>query len=157
MLPATPRIFVDADACPVKEEVYRVAARFGLKVFVVANIPLTVPEDPRIERVRVEAGFNGADDWIADNVVPGDVVVTADIPLADRCLKSGAAAIPPTGHAFTEDSIGGAVAMRSIMEQLRASGIQAGGPKPFDRADRSRFLQALDAAIHRSLRRTPGR
>jgi uncharacterized protein YaiI (UPF0178 family) len=155
MTPATPRIFVDADACPVKEEVYRVAARFGLKVFVVANVPLYVPADPRIERVRVDPGFDGADDWIAGNVSPGDVVVTADIPLADRCIKGGAAAIPPTGRTFTEDSIGGAVAMRSIMEQLRASGIQSGGPKPFERADRSRFLQALDAAIRESLRRNP--
>jgi uncharacterized protein YaiI (UPF0178 family) len=136
----------------VKAEVYRVASRFDLKVFVVANVPLSVPDDPRIERVAVEAGFNGADDWIAERAGPGDVVVTADIPLADRCIKAGAAAIPPTGRPFTEDSIGAAMATRAILEDMRASGTRTGGPKPFAPADRSRFLQALDAAINRLLR-----
>lgn len=150
--PDAPRVFVDADACPVKDEVYRVAGRFRLKVIVVANMPLFVPDDPLIERVEVEAGFDAADDWIAGNVTSRDVVVTADIPLASRCLKVGAAVVSPSGRPFTEDSIGTALASRAIMEHLRQTGIQTGGPKPFERADRSRFLQALDTAINRLIR-----
>lgn len=146
-------IFVDADACPVKDEVYRVAARYGLKTYVVANAFLHVPASPLIERVTVDAGPDVADDWIAERAAPGDVVVTNDIPLADRALKAGAAAIAPNGRPFTADSIGMAIAQRSLMDQLRSTGDILGGPKPFERADRSRFLQALDEAIQKERRR----
>ncbi|MFZ5670582.1 MAG: YaiI/YqxD family protein [Pseudomonadota bacterium] len=147
------RIFVDADACPVKDEVYKVAARYGLKTFVVCNSFMMVPASPLIERVIVEAGPDVADDWIADRAAPGDVVVTNDIPLADRALKAGAAAIRPNGTPFTPDSIGSALAQRAILEHIRSTGEITGGPRPFDRGDRSRFLQALDEAIQRSRRR----
>lgn len=147
------QIFVDADACPVKDEVYRVAARYGLKTFVVANAFMNVPVSALVERVVVEAGPDVADDWIAERAAPGDIVVTNDIPLADRALKAGAAAIAPNGRPFTPDSIGMALAQRSLMDQLRSTGDILGGPKPFDRADRSRFLQALDEAIQKERRR----
>jgi len=146
-------IYVDADACPVKDEVYKVAARYGLKTFVVSNSFMMVPVSPLVERVIVDAGPDIADDWIADRAAPGDVVVTNDIPLADRALKAGAAAIRPDGRLFTADSIGGALAQRSIMEHIRSTGEITGGPRPFDRGDRSRFLQALDEAIQKSRRR----
>ncbi len=146
------RIYVDADACPVKDEVYRVAARYGLKSFVVSNSFLQVPASPLVERVIVDAGPDVADDWIAERAAPGDVVVTNDIPLADRVLKAGAAAIRPNGTPFTRDSIGSALAQRAILEHIRSTGEITGGPKPFDRADRSRFLQALDQAIQASRR-----
>ncbi|MFN3512280.1 MAG: YaiI/YqxD family protein [Phenylobacterium sp.] len=149
------KIYVDADACPVKDEVYRVAMRYGLKVFVVANSVMSVPQTPLVERVIVDAGPDAADDWIAERVAPGDVAITADIPLADRVLKAGAQALAPTGKPFTRDSIGMALAQRSILEQLRSTGEALGGPKPFDRNDRSRFLQALDAAIQRVRRGRP--
>ena len=142
-------LYVDADACPVKAEVYRVAARHGLKVFVVANSFLSVPNDPLIERVVVGSGFDAADDWIAERAGPGRIVVTADIPLASRCLKAGAAVIGPTGRAFTEASIGMALAMRDLMSDLRAGGEIGGGPKPFSPRDRSAFLSALEQAITR--------
>ena len=142
-------LYVDADACPVKAEVYRVAARHGLKVFVVANSFLSVPNDPLIERVVVGSGFDAADDWIAERAGPGRIVVTADIPLASRCLKAGAAVIGPTGRAFTEASIGMALAMRDLMADLRAGGEIGGGPKPFSPRDRSAFLSALEQAITR--------
>ena len=147
-------IFIDADACPVKDETYKVAARYGLKTFVVSNSFMQIPASPLIERVVVDAGPDIADDWIADRAVAGDIVITNDIPLADRVLKSGAAAIKPNGQPFTADSIGSALAQRSIMEHIRSTGEITGGPRPFDRADRSRFLQALDTAIQKS-RRTP--
>lgn len=146
-------IFVDADACPVKDEVYRVAARYRLKTWVVANAWIFTPADPLIERVVVEAGPDVADDWIAARVAAGDVVVTSDIPLAERVLGAGAAAIAPNGRAFTADSIGSAMAGRAIMEQIRSTGGMGGGPAPFDRRDRSRFLQALDEAVVRERRR----
>lgn len=149
---AKPRIFVDADACPVKDEVYRVAARYGLKTFVVANAFIRTPESPLIERVLVDAGPDVADDWIAERAKAGDIVVTNDIPLAERALANGAAALAATGRAFTKDSIGSAIAQRALMDMLRGSGEITGGPKPFDRNDRSRFLQALDQAVNRSLR-----
>jgi uncharacterized protein YaiI (UPF0178 family) len=142
-------IFVDADACPVKDEVYKVAQRYGLKTWVVANSFMMVPRSPMIERVIVDAGPDVADDWIAERARPGDVVVTNDIPLAERALKAGAAALAPNGRPFTENSIGQAVAQRALMEQLRSTGDILGGPKPFDRQDRSRFLQALDEIIVR--------
>ena len=146
------RIFVDADACPVKDEVYRVAQRYGLHTFVVANAFLMVPRDPLIERVVVEAGPDVADDWIAERAGPRDVVVTTDIPLAGRCLKAKAQVISPKGKPFTEASIGAALAGREIAEHLRSFGEMTGGPKPFGPQDRSRFLQALDEAVNRARR-----
>ena len=146
-------IFIDADACPVKDEIYRVAQRYGLKVYVVANAFMMVPAHPKIERVIVEAGPDIADDWIAERAEDGDIVITNDIPLADRVLKKSAAAIAPNGRAFTADSIGAAVAQRAIMEQIRSTGAITGGPKPFDRTDRSRFLQALDEAVNKAMRK----
>ncbi|HUL04942.1 MAG TPA: YaiI/YqxD family protein [Candidatus Acidoferrum sp.] len=146
---APPEIYVDADACPVKQEVYRVAGRYGLKVYVVANDVMAVPNDPLIERVVVGDRFDAADDWIAERVGRGSVVITADVPLASRCVKAGASVIAPTGRAFTEASIGMAVATRNLMADLRARGETTGGPRPFSRQDRSRFLSALDEAIVR--------
>lgn len=146
------RIFVDADACPVKDEVYKVARRYGLKVFVVAGTFLMAPREPLIERVIVEAGPDAADDWIAEQVGRGDIVVTHDIPLADRSLKAGALVIGPSGRVFTEDSIGQALASRAIGEHLRSVGEVTRGPAPFQAKDRSRFLSALDEAVHRARR-----
>ena len=147
--PNTIAIYVDADACPVKPEIYRVAERHRLKVFVVANSFMQVPREPWIERVIVSDGFDAADNWIAERVSRGAVVVTADIPLADRCLKAGADVIGPTGKPFTEASIGMALATRDMMEDLRAMRTVQGGPKPFSQKDRSAFLQALDLAVQR--------
>ncbi len=146
------RIFVDADACPVKAEVYRVAGRYGLKVLVVAGAFLMVPQEPNIERVIVEAGPDAADDWIAERAGPGDIVVTADIPLAGRSLAAGAQALGPTGRAFTSDSIGSALASRALGEHLRSIGETTRGPAPFRPEDRSRFLSALDEAVNRARR-----
>jgi uncharacterized protein YaiI (UPF0178 family) len=147
------RIFIDADACPVKDETYRVAARYGLKVFVVANSFIRVPASPMIELRVVDAGPDVADDWIATETQPGDITITNDIPLADRVLKAGGAAIGANGRPFTPDSIGSAMAQRSIMEHIRSTGEVTGGPAPFGPADRSRFLQALDEAINHIRRR----
>ena len=147
------RIFVDADACPVKEEVYRVAGRYGLPVFVVSNAFIMVPAEPLIERVIVDAGPDVADDWIAERAGPADIVVTADMPLASRCLKAGSTVLSPKGTPFDEASIGMALAGREIAEHLRSFGQITGGPKPFAPADRSRFLQALDQAVNRIRRR----
>ncbi|MEO0982797.1 MAG: YaiI/YqxD family protein [Pseudomonadota bacterium] len=147
--PSGPRILVDADACPVKDEIYKVALRHGVAVSVVANSFLRVPTHELITRVQVGDGFDAADDWIADQAGPGAVTVTADILLADRCLKAGGLVLAPTGKAFTENSIGGAIAARAIMADLRAGGDQVGGAPPFTKADRSQFLQALDAALVR--------
>ncbi len=151
--PAAIILFIDADACPVKDEVYKVAQRYGLKTFVVSNAFMAIPAHPRIERVIVSAGPDVADDWIAEHATTGDVVITNDIPLAERALAKGAAAIAPNGRAFTRDSIGSAIAQRAIMEQIRSTGAITGGPPPFGKADRSRFLQSLDEAITRELRR----
>jgi uncharacterized protein YaiI (UPF0178 family) len=148
------RIFVDADACPVKDETYKVARRYGLHAYVVANAFLLVPQDPLIERVVVEAGPDVADDWIAERAGPRDIVVTNDIPLAGRCLKAGAQVIGAQGRRFTVDMIGSALAQRAIGEHLRSMGEATRGPPPFQPADRSRFLQALDEAVHRA-RRAP--
>ena len=149
-----PIILVDADACPVKEEVYKVAWRHEVPVRIVSNAWLRVPAHPLIERVVVADSFDAADDWIAGAAGPGAVVVTADILLADRCLKAGAAVIGPNGRPFTPASIGAAVATRAIMADLRAGadGIM-GGPAPFSKADRSRFLSALDEALVKTKRR----
>lgn len=145
-------IYIDADACPVKDEVYKVAQRYGLRTYVVSNAFMMIPASPLIERVIVEAGPDVADDWIAEHIQGGDIAVTADIPLAERVLKAGGQALAPNGRAFTENSIGSAMAQRALMEQLRATGDIVGGPKPFDRNDRSRFLQALDEAVQRARR-----
>jgi uncharacterized protein YaiI (UPF0178 family) len=152
MTSGPPTFYIDADACPVKDEVYRVAARYGAPVKVVANSFMLVPKDPLIERVVVDAGADVADNWIAERAGPGDIVITADIPLAGRCLKCGAQAIGPRGDPFTEDSIGSALAGRAVMEHLRSMGEITGGPKAFEPKDRSRFLQALDAAVQKGKR-----
>ena len=145
-----PQILVDADACPVKDEVYKVAWRREVAVKVVSNSRIRVPEHPLVERVLVSDKFDAADDWIADHADATAVVITGDILLADRCLKAGAIVIGPNGKPFTAASIGGAIATRAIMADLRvaADGI-TGGPAPFAKADRSRFLQALDEALVR--------
>jgi uncharacterized protein YaiI (UPF0178 family) len=142
-------IYIDADACPVKQEIYRVAERYGLKVHVVSNSYLNVPRNPRIELVVVSDSFDAADNWIAERAGAGDIVVTADIPLADRCLKSGAAVIGSTGVPFTTSSIGMAMASRELMSNLRAMGEVTGGPKPMTDRDRSRFLSAMDETIQK--------
>jgi uncharacterized protein YaiI (UPF0178 family) len=150
-LPIT--LYIDADACPVKDEAYRVAARYGLKVCVVSNAGVAVPRDPLIERVVVPAGLDAADDWIAERAGASDIVVTADIPLASRCVKAGAAVIAPNGKAFDENSIGMALATRNLMDSLRSTGAITGGPKPFSARDRSEFLSALDRAVVRTRRK----
>jgi hypothetical protein len=167
--PRSITIYVDADACPVKQEIYRVAARHGIKVVVVSNSPIAVPREPMIERVVVGAGMDAADHWIVERVsanpqaddaaestpapkkpsVRGDIVITADIPLASRCVKAGAVAISPTGRTFTEDSIGMTLATRNLMDSLRSAGEITSGPKSFSPRDRSSFLSALDQAIVR--------
>jgi uncharacterized protein len=146
-------IYVDADGCPVKDEVYRVANRYGLKVWVVANGWLRTPDDRLVTRVTVSEGLDRADDWIAERIGPGDVAITADVPLADRCVKRGARVIAPNGRPFTEASIGADLASRNLMTALREAGEIRGGGRPFTRQDRSRFLNALDAAIQ-AIRRT---
>ena len=158
MTAATPgpdglHILVDADACPVKDEVYRVAARHRVPVSVVSNAPFRIPDSPLVKRVLVSDAFDAADDWIAEHARPGVVVITGDILLADRCLKAGATVLAHTGKPFTTASIGGALATRAIMADLRAGadGI-TGGPPPFSKADRSRFLQALDTELVRLAR-----
>ncbi|MFI4935928.1 MAG: YaiI/YqxD family protein [Caulobacterales bacterium] len=147
--------YIDADACPVKDEVYRVADRYRLEVFVVSNSWIRVPQSPRISQVVVEDGPDAADDWIAQRCGPGDVVITADIPLADRALKAGAQALHPTGRVFTADNIGSSLASRAVGEHLRSFGEITGGPRPFAPADRSRFLQALDAAVVKARKQAP--
>ena len=140
-------IFVDADACPVKQEVYRVAGRYRLEVTLVANSWMRVPDDRRIRLEVVGGGFDEADDWIVEHVQAHDIVITADIPLASRCLKAGARVIGSTGKPFTENNIGDAVATRDLLSELRGAGEITGGPPPLTRRDRSRFLQKLDEAI----------
>jgi uncharacterized protein YaiI (UPF0178 family) len=147
-------IFVDADACPVKEEVYRVAGRYALRIFVVANAPLRVPSDPRVELI-VRAGFGAADDWIAEQAGAGDIVITADIPLAARCLANDALVLDPKGQPFTDRDIGHALGMRELMNELRQGGVVTGGPAPMTPKDRSRFLSKLDEAINAVRRAFP--
>jgi uncharacterized protein YaiI (UPF0178 family) len=142
-------IYIDADACPVKQEVYRVAERHDLKVYVVSNSPIAIRRDPHIERVIVPAGMDAADDWIAERAAKGAIVITQDIPLAARAVKAGAVAIAPNGKPFTEDSIGMALATRNLMDSLRSAGEITGGPRPFAPKDRSVFLQSLDREIVR--------
>jgi uncharacterized protein YaiI (UPF0178 family) len=147
-------LFIDADACPVKQEVYRVAERHALKgtdlkVFVVTNSPIAVPREEMIQRVVVGPGMDEADNWIAQRAGAGAIVITADVPLASRAVKAGAEAIAPNGRAFTADSIGMTLATRNLMDSLRSAGEITGGPKPFSPRDRSSFLAALDQAIVR--------
>ena len=144
-----PAILVDADACPVKDEIYKVAFRHEIPTTIVSNSPIRVPLHPLIAREVVSSGFDAADDWIAERAAKGIVVITADILLADRCLKAGAEVIAPNGKAFTGSSIGAAIATRAIMADLRAGGEAIGGPPPFSKNDRSRFLSALDEALVR--------
>jgi uncharacterized protein YaiI (UPF0178 family) len=145
-------ILVDADACPVKDEIYKVALRHEVAVKIVSNSPFRVLVHPLVERIVVGSGFDEADDWIAERADAASIVVTADILLADRCVTAGATVIAPTGKPFTAASIGGAVATRAIMADLRAGGDIIGGPAPFSKTDRSRFLQALDTALVRLAR-----
>jgi uncharacterized protein YaiI (UPF0178 family) len=154
---ASPRapttIYVDADACPVKQEVYRVAERHGLPVQVVSNSGVAVPRDSNIERVVVAAGPDAADDWIAERAGASDIVITADVPLAARCVKAGARVLAPNGRAFDEAAIGLALATRNLLDSLRSAGEVTGGPRPFSARDRSAFLQALEQAVTRLKRR----
>ena len=145
-------IFVDADACPVKDETYAVAARHGVRVAVVANARMRVPEDLGVQMIVVDQGPDAADDWIAENVQPGDVVVTADIPLAARCLEAGGRVVGPNGREFTTESIGGALATRDLKATLRETGAIGGGPPPPTARDRSRFSARLDELVRASLR-----
>jgi len=147
-------IYIDADACPVKDECYKVAARYDLKVFVVANSYINAPRHPSIERIVVPQGPDAADDWIAERAGPGDIVVTQDIPLANRCVKAGASVLAPNGKVFDKASIGLALAMRNLMDDLRSTGQVTGGPKGFSPRDRSEFLNALDRILMRMKRGT---
>ena len=148
-------IFVDADACPVKQEVYRVAGRFHLHVTLVANSRMRVPSEPWIKLQIVANGLDVADDWIAEHAQTDDIVVTADIPLAHRCLKKGAQVMGPTGKRFTEDNIGQTLATRNLLSELRDAGEMMGGPPPLKKRDRSRFLQQLDEVIQSIRRHQP--
>ena len=145
-------IYIDADACPVKQEVYRVAKRYRLDVTLVTNSWMRVPDERWIALEVVGEGFDAADDWIVEQVQPHDIVITADIPLASRCIKEGARVIGTTGKPFTEDNIGSALAIRDLLSELRGAGEITGGPPPLQKRDRSRFLQQLDEVIQ-SLRR----
>lgn len=140
-------IFIDADACPVKDEIYRVACRYSMKVEVVANSTMRVPANPLFTMV-VRPGFGTADDWIAENTGPGDLVITADIPLAARCLEKGSLVLNAKGKQFTENDIGTALGMRSLMEELRQSNLISGGPSPMGAKDRSKFLSKFDELIN---------
>jgi uncharacterized protein len=150
--PGPVRIYVDADACPVKDEVYRVAKRYGLEVFVVSNGRIRVPDDPLVQMVVVSGHFDAADAWIAERVTEKDVAVTSDIPLASLCLGKGARVLDPKGKVFTEESIGDALATRELMAYLRDTGNITGGPAPFEPRDRSRFLQKLDDLVQAILK-----
>ena len=150
------RIFVDADACPVKEEIYRVARRYVLKVTLVSNSRMRTPGEDWVEAVVVDGQFNAADDWIVEHVRGHDIVITGDIPLASRCLAKGARVLAPTGRVFSEEGIGDALATRDLLSHLRDLGEITGGPAPFDKRDRSRFLQRLDETIQ-AIRNRKGR
>jgi len=147
-------IYIDADACPVRDEVYRVAERVGLGVFVVSNgsRPIRPSANPDIKMIIVAEGADAADDWIAEHITPADICVTNDIPLASRCLKKQARALAANGKLWTENNIGSALAGREVGRYLRETGVNTGGPPPFSKADRSRFLNALDAAVQAALR-----
>lgn len=149
----TIRLYIDADACPVKAEIYRVAGRYGIHVFLVSNRYLAAPREPFIERIVVSHGPDAVDDWIAERVTPGCVVITADIPLASRCVKAGANVIAPSGRVLDDDAIGLALATRNLMDDLRSAGQITGGPKMFQPHDRSRFLSSLDLVVTQLKRR----
>jgi uncharacterized protein YaiI (UPF0178 family) len=149
-------IFVDGDGCPVKDETYVVATRYGVPVALVANARLSVPEGFGVEMIVVDRGPDAADDWIVENVRPGDVVVTADIPLAARCLDAGARVLGTNGRVFDEDSIGGQLATRELKSYLRESGVTTGGPPSMSNKDRSRFLSKLDELVQKGLREEQG-
>ncbi len=148
------KILVDADGCPVKQEVYAVAKRHGLRVIVVSNSRMRVPQEEWLELMVVEGQFDAADDWIVEHADENDIVISADIPLASRCLKKGALVLGPTGHEFTDDNIGEALASREISAYLRQLGTVTGGPAPFDKRARSRFLNRLDAMIQAARRKS---
>jgi uncharacterized protein len=143
----SPTLFIDADGCPVKQEIYRVAKRYGLKVILVSNSRMRNPQEEWLEAVVVEGQVNAADDWIVEHLRRDDIVITGDIPLAARCLEKGARALAPTGNVFTEENIGDALAGRELLSHLRDLGTVTGGPAPFAKRDRSRFLQRLDEII----------
>ena len=149
---AVTEIFIDGDACPVKDEVYAVAVRHGLAVIVVANQRIHVPAELGVEMIVVPNGPDEADDWIAEEIAVGDIVITADIPLAARCIESGASALGTNGREFSEESIGGALATREIKSTLRESGVPTRGPRPMSDRDRSRFSNELDRIVNRSMR-----
>ncbi|MBT3917087.1 MAG: YaiI/YqxD family protein [Rhodospirillaceae bacterium] len=144
-----PEIYVDADACPVKDEVIKVATRHGLRTYMVSDGGIRPYPSPLVELVIVEQGADAADDWIAEHISNGDIAITSDIPLAARCLEQGAQALKPNGEAFTENSIGMALATRELMQGLRESGEITGGPRPFSNRDRSEFLNALEVAVQK--------
>jgi uncharacterized protein len=146
-------IYIDADACPVKDETYKVAARFGLRSVVVSNSLIQIPKSDIITRMIVDSGPDMADDWIVETVVAGDVVITNDIPLAGRVLTKSAHAIAPNGRPFTQDSIGQDLSTRALMEHIRSTGELTGGPAPFSPKDRSKFLQTLDQTLHQEIRK----
>jgi len=146
-------IYVDADACPVKQEIFRVAKRYGLKVILVSNSWMRVPASSWLDLVVVDKGPDVADDWIVEHTGVNDIVISGDIPLASRCLKKGAQVLGNTGRPFTEDNIGNALSLRNLLTDLREQGVVTGGPKPFAKKDRSRFLQALDEMIVKVRRR----
>jgi uncharacterized protein YaiI (UPF0178 family) len=148
-----PEIYVDADACPVKDEIFRVATRHGIRVHVVSNSWMRLADNPLVNQIVVAEGPDVADDWIADHIGPYDVAITSDIPLASRCVKAGASAIGPTGKAFSEDSIGMAVAMRDLMSHLRDTGEIKGGGSAFSKQDRSRFLSTLENEVQAAKRK----
>jgi uncharacterized protein YaiI (UPF0178 family) len=154
--PKRVRILVDADACPVKDEIYRVALRHKVPATIVSNSGLRVPREALFDQVVVNDSFDAADNWIAEACDAASIVITSDILLAERCVKAGAKVISPTGKTFTTSSIGSAIAVRAIMADLRAGGDQIGGPAPFSKTDRSRFLQVLDTELTRLLRLTTG-
>jgi uncharacterized protein YaiI (UPF0178 family) len=148
-------IFIDGDACPVKDETYVVATRCGVPVALVANSHLHVPEGMGVEMIVVDQGLDAADDWIAQEAQPGDVVITADLPLAARCLEAGARVLGTNGHEFDGESIGGLLATRELKEHLRGAGVTTGGPAPMSAKDRSRFSSKLDELVQKSLREFP--
>ena len=149
-------IYVDADGCPVKDEIYKVAQRYGLQVYVVANRHIRVPFEEKIQAVVVGDTFDAADDWIAEHVGEDDIAITADLPLADRCIKAGAAVLGPKGQVHDENSIGGALANRELLDQLRQMGMDTGGPAPMDKRSRSTFLARLDETVQQIKRAAAG-
>lgn len=154
--PPSGTVYVDADACPVKDEIHRVASRYGLRVVLVANAGMRIPDDPLVRLEVVKGRFDAADDWIAERAGAGDIVVTSDVPLASRVVRAGAAAISSTGKIFTEDNVGDALATRDLLTEAREAGATTAGPPPIGKKERSLFLQKLDQLVHVVRRRHPG-